>query len=150
MSQVVLLDTGPLGLASAPRRSRQSTACAEWLDSLLAQGTQVVLPEIADCEVRRELLRADKVKSIARLDALARLLEYVPITTALMRRAAQLWATARQQGKPTADEKPLDGDVILAAQAESLSTPDLVVATRNLRHTSQFVSAALWPDIKPT
>ena len=46
------------------------------------------MPEIADYEVRRELLRANKVSGLTRLDALARLLEYLPISTAAMRQAA--------------------------------------------------------------
>src|SRR5262245_53219407 len=101
--------------------------CGQWLDSLLTAGVRVVLPEIADYEVRRELLRARKVQGIQRLDTLATLLEYLPITTPIMRQAADLWAHARQQGQPTADKKALDGDVILAAQALSLGTTDLVI-----------------------
>jgi hypothetical protein len=53
-------------------------------------------------------------------DGLARLLEYLPLTTAAMRQAAVFWAQGRQQGQPTADDKALDGDVILAAQAMTL------------------------------
>ena len=56
------------------------------------------MPEIADYEVRRELLRANKREGLARLDALVGLLEYLPITTAAMRQAALFWAQARQQG----------------------------------------------------
>ena len=52
----------------------------------------------ADYEVRRELLRARKAEGLARLDALEEALEYLPLTSAAMRRAAELWAEARQQG----------------------------------------------------
>ena len=117
MTQVVLLDSGPLGLVTNPKRSPQSVACAQWLQSLITAGIRVILPEIADYEVRRELLRANKDQGLARLDALARLLEYLPLTTIAMRQAASYWAQARQQGQPTAGDKTLDGDMILAAQA---------------------------------
>ncbi|MEX2261699.1 MAG: hypothetical protein WD696_07095 [Bryobacteraceae bacterium] len=45
-----------------------------------------MIPEIADYEVRRELLRAGKEKGLGRLDAL-------PITTPVMLKAAEFWAT---------------------------------------------------------
>jgi hypothetical protein len=105
VSHVVLLDAGPLGIATNPRRSRQSVACAQWLQALVTHGARVIVPEIADYEVRRELLRANKVSGLTRLDALARLLEYLPISTAAMRQAAVFWVQARQQGKPTADDR---------------------------------------------
>ena len=108
VSHVVLLDTGPLGLVTNPRRSPPSVACAQWLQAIVAQGLRVIVPEIADYEVRRELLRAKKERGLARLDALASRLEYLPLTTAAVRQAAVFWAQARQQGQPTADEKALD------------------------------------------
>ncbi len=147
MSQVVLLDAGPLGLATNPRRSQQSVACAQWLQALIANGTRVILPEIADYEVRRELLRANRVRGLSRLDALADVVEYLPLTTAAMRQAAVFWAQARQQGQPTAADPALDGDVILAAQATTLGTPDVIIATTNVGHLSRFAPAALWQDI---
>jgi predicted nucleic acid-binding protein len=147
VSQVVLLDTGPLGLVTNPKRSPQSVACAQWLQTLVVRGIRVIVPEIADYEVRRELLRAKKEKGLARLDALASRLEYLPITTAAMRQAAVFWAQARQQGQPTADDKALDGDVILAAQAMTLGVADVVIATTNVGHLSRFAPAALWPDL---
>lgn len=148
MSRIVLLDAGPLGLATNPRRSRESEACAQWLQELLRHGNRVLLPEIADYEVRRELLRADKAPGLARLDAMASLLEYVPLTTAAMRQAALFWSQVRKEGRPTADEKALDGDVILAAQAITLGVRDVAIATTNVGHLSRFAPANLWPDIR--
>jgi predicted nucleic acid-binding protein len=147
VSQVVLLDTGPLGLVTNPRRSPPSVACAQWLQALVAHGIRVIVPEIADYEVRRELLRARKERGLARLDALASRLEYLPLTTAAIRQAAVFWAQARQQGQPTADDKALDGDVILAAQAMTLEVADVVIATTNVGHLSRFAPAALWPEL---
>ena len=94
-------------------------------------------------ELRRELLRAEKVAGLRRLDALVEALDYLPITTAAMRQAAVFWAEARRQGRPTADDKALDGDVILAAQAVLAKTEDgvAIVATENVGHLSRFVTA---------
>ncbi|WP_338076332.1 nuclease [Chlorogloeopsis fritschii] len=108
---------------------------------------RIIVPEIADYEVRRELLRANRVKGIARLDTLIEFLEYLPITTATMRQAAIFWAQARQQGKPTADDKAIDGDMILAAQAVTLCVSNVVIATTNVGHLSRFVPADLWQNI---
>ena len=68
-----------------------------------------------------------------------------------MRRAAELWADARRRGVVTADDKEIDGDVILAAQAMLFCglTDDLVVATYNERHLSRYLSAHHWRDIVP-
>jgi len=107
----------------------------------------ILIPEIADYELRRELLRATKSTSIQRLDALAQATEYLPITTAIMRRAAQLWAQARKQGQPTAADDSIDADVILAAQAIELGVPNIVIATTNVGHLARFVPARLWQDI---
>jgi predicted nucleic acid-binding protein len=148
VSQVILLDAGPIGLVTNPKLSPKSIACTQWLQILVSFGSRVIIPEIADYEVRRELLRANKVKGIARLDELIQLLEYLPITTSAMRQAALLWAQARQQGQPTAGDKTIDGDIILVAQAVTLTVSDVVIATTNVGHLSRFVSADLWQNIK--
>ncbi|MFM7174195.1 MAG: nuclease [Caldilinea sp.] len=106
----------------------------------------MIVPEIADYEVRRELLRAEKYAGLARLDALAQEIECLPITTVAMRVAAQLWAQTRQRGKPTADDRALDGDVILAAQVLTSEYPEAVIATTNVGHLSLFVEAMLWTN----
>lgn len=104
-------------------------ACSAWLQSLIEAGVRVIVPEIADYEVRRELLRANKINGLAMLDTLTESLDYLPLTTSAMRRAAKLWADARQSGQPTAGDNTIDGDVILAAQALSLGVDDYVIAT---------------------
>lgn len=149
MKPVVVLDSGPLGLLSHTRRSAVAVACEQWLASLLTVGRRVLVPEIADYEVRRELLRIVRTRAIARLDALAQATEYLPLTTAAMRRAAELWAQARQQGQPTAGDNTIDADMILAAQALTLGTPDVVIATTNIGHLSRFVPAELWQNLLP-
>jgi hypothetical protein len=58
------------------------------MQALAAAGRRVIIPEITDYEVRRELVRANKQRGIARLDSLAGLLEYLPLNTTAMRRAA--------------------------------------------------------------
>lgn len=145
----VLLDSGPLGLLCHTRRSAVTTACEQWLAALLSVGRRVLVSEITDYEVRRELLRIRRRTAIARLDALAQATEYLPLTTAAMRLAAELWAQARQQGQPTAGDNTIDADMILAAQALTLGTPDVVIATTNVGHLSRFVPAELWQTISP-
>jgi hypothetical protein len=75
------------------------------------------------------------------------LIEYLPITTAAMRQAAQLWSQARRQGQPTAGDKTIDGDMVLVAQAVTLGEPDVVIATTNVGHLSRFIAAELWQNI---
>ncbi len=149
MNRVVLLDTGPLGLVTHPKRSPQSVACSEWLYALTVAGVRVLIPELADYELRRELLRARKAKGLARLDELAATLEYLPLTTEAMRQAAAFWAQARQHGVQTADDKAIDGDVILAAQAATCGAVATVVATTNVGHLDRFTEARSWSQIVP-
>jgi predicted nucleic acid-binding protein len=91
---------------------------------------------------------SEKRKGLERLDALASLLQYLPLSTAAMRQAAVLWAKARQQGKPTAGDKALDGDVILAGQAITLNASDVLIATTNVGHLSRFTPSELWQKIR--
>jgi predicted nucleic acid-binding protein len=141
--KAIVLDSGPLARISHPKAN---VAIVQWLESLLVRGVDVYVPEIADYEVRRELLRARKTAGVARLDELKRVLSYLPITTSVMLRAAALWAAARNQGRPTADPKELDGDVILAAQALEAGA---MVVTENIGHLQWFVEASDWRDLNP-
>jgi predicted nucleic acid-binding protein len=144
----VVLDATPLGILCHPRSPPLAVACRQWVDDLLAAGRRVIVPEIADYEVRRELIRRNSRRGLRHLDRLGLVLGYLPLTTAVMRRAAQLWAQARNTGRQTASDHALDSDVILAAQALSLGGP-VVVATANPAHLSRYVAAELWQNIAP-
>lgn len=147
MSNLIILDTGILGIVTNPKsHSISSKNCKSWLYSLPLKGYEVVLPEIADYELRRELLRGGKMAGIKRLDRLKEAITYLPLTTEVMLLATQLWATARKNGKPTAHSQALDGDVILAAQAklEANKGNQVIVATTNVEHLSQFIDAREW------
>ena len=147
----VVLDSGPLGLILQRRDVAAAEACRRWLRGVLASGRQVIVPEVADYEVRRELLRIGRPSAVAALDAFADEVpgRYLPLTTAAMRRAAELWADVRRLGLPTADRHALDGDVILAAQVltSGREPADVVVATTNLGHLARVVHASLWTEV---
>lgn len=70
MSRVIVLDSSPLGLLTNPSGSVEAAQCSIWLDSLLNSGVMVILPEIIDYELRRELLRAGFVTSVTALNIL--------------------------------------------------------------------------------
>jgi predicted nucleic acid-binding protein len=150
---VVVLDAGPLGLLANPKKTPETRAITRWAIRILAAGHQIIVPAIADFEVRRELARAGKTRSLAQLDDFnaAQPDRFLSVTDRALRLAASLWAEARNAGTPTADPKELDADVIIAAQALDLGVPasDLVVATLNVGHLSRFVTANLWTSITP-
>ncbi|NES44401.1 nucleic acid-binding protein [Moorena sp. SIO2C4] len=149
MSKVIVLDSAPVGLITNPKGAALSLQCQEWFYNIFDRGYDVVLPEIIDYEIRRELLRANKVSGIKKLNRLKAEIIYLPITTEVMLKAAELWAEVRKKGKPTADPKALDGDVILAAQAILVTNYgyEVTVATNNTKHLSLFVDAREWQEI---
>ena len=151
ISDRLLLDTGILGRLCHPR-IEQHRPFTEWLARRLERGGRagVILPEIADYELRRKLLhlRLKQPRSrtgLTRLDQLAEVLVYLPLSTSVLRRAAELWAQARASGLPTAGEAELDGDIILAAQAQSAGG---AVVTMNPRHLGRFVPVVDWQTIQ--
>lgn len=83
MSRIVLLDSGPLGIVTNPKATSPLYQEGQlWLQSLPLKGYIVMLPaEIADYELRRELIRAGKATGIRRLNELKSQLPYRPLTT---------------------------------------------------------------------
>ena len=68
MARIVVLDAGPLMLTSKPRGLAPADRCRAWIHALDAAGARVEVPEIADYEVRRELLRVGAPAALKRLD----------------------------------------------------------------------------------
>jgi len=137
MTRAVLLDTHPLSQVVHPRIKPE---VINWLQSLQKTETALRVPEIADYELRRELLRSGKQKSIERLNQINQPPRFIPLTSLTMRKASELWAWVRNQGQPTASNDSLDGDVILVAQAifQLDIFEQVVIVTTNLKHLSRF------------
>jgi predicted nucleic acid-binding protein len=152
---IVFIDSGVLGKLCNPNRTEETMAINQWLFSLLRRGAFVVSSDICDYEVRRSLilesLRKFNTDSLEDLDELQDLIAFLPLTKEVMKQAARIWAEARNQGIPTADEKSLDADVIICAQYQLLAKEYLgryvVIATTNVKHLSRFTEAKEWQEI---
>jgi predicted nucleic acid-binding protein len=134
----LLLDTGVLGQICHPRKHAEVRA---WFRRAVCEHAFIV-SELADYELRRELLRLGAATSLSRLDELSRELPYAPITTATWRHAAALWAVARNSGNVTAPPEALDGDVLVAAQA--LEEGAVIVTTNSKHFQALSVTAMEW------
>jgi hypothetical protein len=55
MSRAIILDTGPLGLLTNPRKTSETRAITRWALDIMMAGHRLIVPAIADYEVRREL-----------------------------------------------------------------------------------------------
>ena len=149
----VFLDAGPLGILTNPKLPHETLRALEWVLDMEAAGHTFLVPAIADYEVRRELIRAGKIRGIAALDTFnaAQPGRFISVTDSALLLGARLWAQARNAGTPTADRRELDGDVLIAAQALDLGLPttEIVIATVNVGHIALFAPAELWTNIRP-
>lgn len=148
---IVLLDSEPLGLISNPGNKKRPRECRNKIKHLIKSGILVVVPEIIDYELRRELLLSAP-QSVENLDKLEDLgLVYAPLSTEVMRKASQLWAWARKTGQSTAHEKKIDIDVILVAQSIVLSSETgeyIIIATADINDLRRYnIDAMKWDDI---
>jgi predicted nucleic acid-binding protein len=147
MSSIVALDARPITQIAHPRKF---DAISEWVERVAASGRRVVVPEVADYEARRGLLRKEAPRQLEELDVLLDSVLYLPLDTAQMRRAAEVWADARQSGRPFTDDDRLDGDAILIAQTEELGDRRSVTfITKNEKHFSHYINAMWWKDFTP-
>jgi len=107
---IILLDSTPLSLLTNAKAPPITVAVLQWARDMRVAGHSLLVPAVADYEVRRELERSNKVRSIIRLDGWSG--EYLPLTESAIKLAAKLWAQVRNSGLTTADPKELDGDVL--------------------------------------
>ncbi len=137
--EIILLDSGPLSLITHANSKKEVVIkCQKWFRIIITKYL-VSIPEIADYEVQRELIHQKLTKGIERLNEIENLenIQYIPITTEIMLKAAGLWAWARTTGQQTALTEALDGDVILAATAIITSQnigKRVIIATTNVGH----------------
>jgi predicted nucleic acid-binding protein len=152
---IVFLDSSVLGKLCNPNSSPETIAVNDWMYSLLAKGVVVATSHICDYEIRRSLI-LNSIKSISsegidNLDELSEIISFLSVSETVLKKAAQIWAEARNQGIPTADEKSLDADVIICAQWQLLTEEYpgryVVIATTNVKHLSRFTQAKKWQDI---
>lgn len=146
----LVLDSGILGRVCHPEHP-DNIPIERWLQALLQDprmGWTVVIPEITDYELRRKLIHLVRYKGsrrarlgLEKLDWFVALAKYLPLHSGVMHVAADLWATARGTGQKTADDKALDIDVILAAQALDCGGQ---VVTTNRQHLQRFVDVFDW------
>lgn len=153
---IVFVDTGVLGLLANPNKKGEAADCEQWLFGLLSKGVSVLTSDICDYEVRRNLIlesfRKPNINSVTSLNELKDLITFLPINNEVMIKAASLWAEARIQGVPTADDKSLDADIIICAQYKLLEQEYpgryIVIATTNVKHLSLFTEAKEWREIE--
>ena len=151
MDQFALLDAGPLGLACCNPSQPKVIRCETWLGGLQSAGAIILIPAIAEYEVRRELLRSRATAKLSRLAGLCRRFDSLDITREALERAAEFWAILRQAGRPTAGDEALDADAILAGMAATLGQPgdSVVIATTNVKHLARSpgIDARQWDTI---
>jgi hypothetical protein len=143
----VFLDSGPLWLACKGSNNQKAEHCRAWIKGLRDKGYVVIVPEIADYETRRELIRSNNIEWLRQLNALAAT-SLLKLTRAAMLKAAEFWAKLRNEGMATAEPNELDCDAILAAQAITAAQPGdtVIIATTNPGHLVRFpgVTASPW------
>ena len=145
MNSIIVLDARPLLQICHPRKWQ---GISDWSAEAVASGWRIVIPEITDYEVRRLLLKRGATRQLKELNGNVEDLYYAPLTTALMREAAQVWAEAENSGHRFGHPKTLNADAILVAQTQAMGE-DVTVITKNVRHLAPFVEAVWWTDFAP-
>lgn len=141
MARIIVLDAGPLGLAIGRSGLPDTEACLTWLASMEAAANEVVIPTVADYEVRRELERIGATAKLRRLDQLAARFDVVDM----------LGPAFRRLGLPTAAAADIDADALIAGVAATIGADGdfVTVATTNVRHLARLpgIDAQVWNAI---
>ena len=156
---IVILDSNILTLLVTPldeklsedeKLTKEIHQCTKWFERLLSKGARIIVSDICDYEVRRELIRI-KSKSVQELDNLRDLIEFKPVTFAVLEKAAELWAEARYQSQSNKIKENIDVDCILAAQwcllKEQYPGRKVIIATKNIKDFQRVTDCDVWQNI---
>ncbi|MFO0959655.1 MAG: hypothetical protein U0800_19840 [Isosphaeraceae bacterium] len=94
--------------------------------------------------MRRKLFRNGARTRLRLLDAVAERFAFLDLNRKALDIASELWARARKEGRQTADDRSLDVDCVLAAQA---IVAGAIVATGNVSHLGVSCDADPWESI---
>lgn len=152
---IVFIDSGVLGILTNPNNIDEANECKQWLYGLLAKGVYICSSDLCDYEVRRSLIlashRKPEIRGIQNLDNFREVITFLEPTSVLLKQASSVWASARIQGIPTANEKNLDVDIIICTHYQMLQEEFpgryIVIATTNVKHLSRFAEAKVWRSI---
>lgn len=152
---IVFLDTNVLGILSNPNRLQEALECQAWFERLLVRGVYFVSSELCFYELKRSLILAQKTggsaQGLKKLDDLRQFIDILLFNETVANIAAEIWSLSRLQGKPTANEKSLDIDIIIAAHwqflVEQFQGRYVVIATTNVKHLRLFAEAEEWLNI---
>ena len=156
---IVILDSNILALLVTPldekfsedeKLGREIHQCTKWFERLLSKGAYIIVSDIWDYEVRREFIRI-KSKSVQELDNLRDLIEFKPVTFAVLEKAAELWAEARYLSQSNKIQENIDVDCILAAQwcvlKEQSPGRQVIIATKNIKDFQRVTDCDVWQNI---
>jgi predicted nucleic acid-binding protein len=150
LARIIPLDAGVVGLLCCSPTDPDVPECKQWIAGLLSRRAVVIIPDVTDYEVRRELVRLDArgKKKLLRLDAIRSNLKPAEVTPKAWIKAAEFWAIVRRSGLTTAHPMALDADAILAAVAVTVRKPGdtVTIATTNVGHLARFpgIDAREW------
>jgi predicted nucleic acid-binding protein len=155
---IIFLDSNIVGLL-CNNNYFEGVECRNWFFSQYSRGSRFFTSDICIYEVRRGLLkssiaRREPVPGLLALQAIRNndYLEFLSVSTEVLDLAAEIWAEVATGGRTTRDDKNIDVDIIISAHYQILvdlyQGQQVIVATKNLKHISQFCAAANWQDIR--
>ncbi|GBF79728.1 PIN domain-containing protein [Aphanothece sacrum] len=152
---IIFLDTSILGKLSNPNPNPDAIQCQIWFERLLARGVYFASSELCFYELKRSLIlsvkRGNSSEGLKKANNLRQFINVLQIDEDVADLAAEIWSISRLQGTPTADEKLLDIDIIIAAHWQLLTEKFpgryVVVSTTNVKHLRLFTEAEEWQNI---
>lgn len=137
LNRVVVFDSKPLGEICNPIKRVQTKKLTNFIRE---QNLAIRVAEITDYELRRELTLQQFNKGLNNLNKFRQKQQIIPIDSESLITATQLWAEIRKTGQATADNKNIDCDVIMVAQALQLSEQfqQIIILTIDVKDLFRF------------